>query len=434
MLRLDERPGRDDLIERSASNDRGDRAPRGDRGDRGERGGRGERSDRGDRGDRGDRAPRGDREGRDARSSRDDRGERPVRDRDEVRLDSPVEDSLGNAPVREESVPREQAREERSRRELHVAPEAPDGSAPEDMAAAPEVIETAVIANVALKAKKKAWGGLGARRERAPASSLPRVSVESPATAGAVFKPARTKASKAAAERLATREANAANAAKIGAIDSPLAGPAGTTGYGAPRTGGFGGRSTSSSDETIAAGIAATDYAKPMTAVDEAGQPTLLTELTNGMLARAGFPCECETIPGEYHAVKVSVDEDAAGMLIGRGGSTAEAVEHLVERMASNAAGDRVRMNLDINDYRIRREEQLRERTAEAVAEVRATGEPYHMESMDARERRVVHMATESLTDITTYTVMGGGGKHVVIALDDGSHRSEDHGHEGGED
>ena len=294
MLRLDERPGRDDLIERKVSSDRGDRAPRGDRGDRG---GRGERSDRGDRGDRGDRAPRGDREARDARSSRDDRGERPVRDRDEVRLESPVEDSIGNAPVREESVPREQAREERSRRELHVTPEAPAGSAPEAEASAPEVIETAVIANVALKAKKKAWGGLGARRERAPASSLPRVSVESPATAGAVFKPARTKASKAAAERQATREANAANAAKIGAIDSPLAGPAGTTGYGAPRNGGFGGRSTSSSDETIAAGIAATDYAKPMTAVDEAGQPTLLTELTNGMLARAGFRASAKPSP-----------------------------------------------------------------------------------------------------------------------------------------
>ena len=30
-----------------------------------------------------------------------------------------------------------------------------------------------------------------------------------------------------------------------------------------------------------------------------------------GMLARAGFPCECETIPGEYHAVKVTADEDS---------------------------------------------------------------------------------------------------------------------------
>jgi spoIIIJ-associated protein len=209
-------------------------------------------------------------------------------------------------------------------------------------------------------------------------------------------------------------ERPARTAPQVGEIDSPLA----TAGYGAPRGGGYG-SPRASADEVIAAGIAATDYAKALAAVDEAGQPALLTELTNGMLARAGFPCECETIPGEYHAVKVSVDEDSAGMLIGRGGQTAEAVEHLVERMASNAAGDRVRMNLDINDYRIRREGSLRERTIEAIAEVRATGEPYHMEPMDARERRVVHLTAEEQPDITTYTVIGSGGKHVVIARSD---------------
>jgi spoIIIJ-associated protein len=121
-------------------------------------------------------------------------------------------------------------------------------------------------------------------------------------------------------------------------------------------------------------------------------------------------------------------------MLIGRGGSMAEAIEHLVERMASNAAGDRVRMNLDINEYRIGREESLREHAAEAVAEVRSSGEPYHMEPMDARERRVVHMATEALADITTYTVIGSGGKHVVIALNDGSSAKDGGGQEGSDD
>jgi len=267
------------------------------------------------------------------------------------------------------------------------------------------VIESAVVANVAPRAKPRAWGGLGARRAKPAAeSTLPRVEQESPATAGSVYKPPRTKQTRPVVERPAA-------AAKIGEIDAPSAG-----GYGAPRGGAYG-SPRSSADEVIASGIAATDYAKALAPVDEAGQPALLTELTNGMLARAGFPCEVETIPGEYHAVKVSVDEDGAGMLIGRGGQTAEAVEHLVERMASNAAGDRVRMNLDINDYRVRREGSLRERTLEIIADVRATGEPYHMEPMDARERRVVHLTAEEQPDITTYTVVGSGGKHVVIAL-----------------
>ncbi len=333
-------------------------------------------------------------------------------------------------------MPRERAREERSRRDQHVT-QAPDPIEPQmddttkaaDMADS-EAVDSPVIAPVAPRAKPRAWGGLGARRERAPVAK-PMVPVQelSPAAVGAVYKP-----TKKAVARAAARQAEA-DAAKNNVSAAPRSAPSGSGGYAAfsgNSGGGYGGRG--GAEETIAAGIAATDYAKPMAPVDEAGQPALLTELTTGMLARAGFPCECETIPGEYHAVKVSADEDSAGMLIGRGGSTAESIEHLVERMASNASGDRVRMNLDINNYRVGREEALREHTAEAVAEVRANGEPYHMEPMDARERRVVHMATEALADITTYTVIGSGGKHVVIALNDGSQPANDGGREGGED
>jgi spoIIIJ-associated protein len=386
----------DDTFETSAP---GAAAERGGREDRDERGGRGGRGRRGGRGGRGGRGRGG------------ERGERPARELDDQREapDTAGADEfvVSGSPELEPAVPREHAREQRSRRDQHAGEVAApvDGHEPAP-AVESEVIESAVVANVAPKTKPRAWGGLGARRAKpAVGPALPRVEQESPATAGSVYKPPRTKQTRPVVERPAA-------AAQIGEIEAPSAG-----GYGAPRGGSYGG--ARAADEVIAAGIAATDYAKALAPVDEAGQPALLTELTNGMLARAGFPCECETIPGEYHAVKVSVDEDGAGMLIGRGGQTAEAVEHLVERMASNAAGDRVRMNLDINDYRVRREGSLRERTLEIIADVRATGEPYHMEPMDARERRVVHLTAEEQPDITTYTVVGSGGKHVVIARAD---------------
>lgn len=408
----------------------------------------GEIADRPARGERGGRDQRGGRGGRDQRGGRSDRGERverPVRERDgnrETRFDAPEggvrgdEQPRDNLLPREEAMPRERAREERSRRDLHVtpAPAVVEPNLDETEAAveivAPEMTESPAAVPVAPRVKPRAWGGLGARRERAPQTQpLVRVHEPSPASVGAVYKPSRKAAARAAA-RLPE-----ANPSPIGEVAAPQAGPSGNVGYGTASGNSGGGYSRrGGSDVTIAVGIAATDYAKPRAPVDEAGQPALLTELTTGMLARAGFPCECDTIPGEYHAVKVSADEDSAGMLIGRGGSTAESIEHLVERMASNAAGDRVRMNLDINEYRIGREEALREHTAEAVAEVRSSGEPYHMEPMDARERRVVHMATEALADITTYTVIGSGGKHVVIAMNDGSQTKDSGGPEGSED
>ena len=180
--------------------------------------------------------------------------------------------------------------------------------------------------------------------------------------------------------------------------------------------------SLGSADEIIVEAVPATKYAEALAGVTEAGLNDALRELTSGMLVRAGFPCDVTVEDGEYRRVRIaSDDEDDAGMLIGRHGQTVDAVEHLVERMASNAVDDRVRMNLDINSYRDRREEALIERADEAVAEVEETGRPYHFESMGARERRVIHLHVAEIDGVTTFTEFGGGGKHVVVALADDS-------------
>ncbi len=169
-------------------------------------------------------------------------------------------------------------------------------------------------------------------------------------------------------------------------------------------------------DVGIVAGVQAVAYAKPLRDVpaDESG--TMLENLTNDVLARAGFPCRASVTPDEYFQVKVSTDDSSAGMLIGRHGATIDALEHLIDRMAGMAAGDRVRMNLDINNYRLRRSEVLCQRVIEAVAKVNEGGRPFHMEPMCARERRIVHLAAENEKSVKTFTMSGSSEKHVVIA------------------
>ena len=141
-------------------------------------------------------------------------------------------------------------------------------------------------------------------------------------------------------------------------------------------------RSAAGPDELIAGGIKAVSYAQPQAAATEPELDEPLGVLASGMLVRAGFPCRCEVKPGEYRLVKIVTDDASAGMLIGRHGQTIDAVEHLVERMISTAAGDRVRMNLDINNYRRRRQDSLVDRVAQAVAEVQATGDDYHLDDL----------------------------------------------------
>ena len=182
--------------------------------------------------------------------------------------------------------------------------------------------------------------------------------------------------------------------------------------------------------ESVPAGpaVRATDIVQPLRGVASEDVPGSLERLTGELLARAGFPCRCEVKQGEYHLVKIVTDDSSAGILIGRRGSTVDAVEHLVERMGSMAAGDRVPMNLDINNYRRRREEALIERTQALIEKVNSTGREIHLEPLSARERRIVHLEVAKAEGLRSYTIATSSGKHVVIARDDQRVGEEDEG------
>jgi spoIIIJ-associated protein len=163
--------------------------------------------------------------------------------------------------------------------------------------------------------------------------------------------------------------------------------------------------------------MAAAELVTPLRDVPEAEAPAAIQKLTAELMARAGFPCRVDVRPGEYHAVRILTDESGAALLIGRNGATIDAIEHLVERMVSQAVGAHVHMNLDVNNYRRRREERLVQRAQEIAARVLRSGEQESLESLPARERRVVHLEVAKVSGVQTFTVMNEEGKHVVVAL-----------------
>ncbi len=162
--------------------------------------------------------------------------------------------------------------------------------------------------------------------------------------------------------------------------------------------------------------LAAASLAKPQRGEAVGEAPAVIERLATELMVRSGFPCRCEVRAGEYHQVKITTDEISAGVLIGRHGGTIDALEHLVERMASQAVGAPVRMNLDINNYRRRREEKLVQRAQQAAERVLATGQQMSFEALCARERRVVHLEVARMAGVQTFTVEDDLGKHVVVA------------------
>ena len=142
-------------------------------------------------------------------------------------------------------------------------------------------------------------------------------------------------------------------------------------------------------------------------------------DIAETIMRRAGFHSRCTVIEGDYNQVKVTVDTDSAAVLIGRRGSTVDAIEHLVERMSNQAIGDHVHMNLDVNNYRRRSEGQQESNAQDAARQVLESGKDVHAPPMSARERRIVHLAVEKIVDVTTYTAGFGPDRHVVITRDD---------------
>jgi spoIIIJ-associated protein len=122
-------------------------------------------------------------------------------------------------------------------------------------------------------------------------------------------------------------------------------------------------------------------------------------------------------------ATKVSEDTyavelvgESLGMLIGRRGDTLDAIQHITNYAVNHGQAKRVRINVDAENYRKKREESL-VRLAEKVAgKVVKTRRNITLEPMNAYERHVIHAALQDYPDITTYSTGTEPGRRIVVA------------------
>jgi len=107
--------------------------------------------------------------------------------------------------------------------------------------------------------------------------------------------------------------------------------------------------------------------------------------------------------------------KEALGALIGRKGERLSALQHLVNLMLSRKMGAWTRVLVDVEDYRGRRERQLREISTRAAERVTETGKMLQLEPMPALERRWVHLALRNHPDVATQSIGEEPQRRVVI-------------------
>lgn len=140
-------------------------------------------------------------------------------------------------------------------------------------------------------------------------------------------------------------------------------------------------------DDTDEAGYADDDETRVAQLNEEAD---LAADFVEGLLDILELPGDIEIEVDESQAF-VNVVEVGSGLLIGRRGATLDALQELVRAATQRQVERRSHVRVDIEGYRYRQLEKLKDRCRDGIAQVRETGEPFRLEPMDAYERKVMH-------------------------------------------
>ena len=136
------------------------------------------------------------------------------------------------------------------------------------------------------------------------------------------------------------------------------------------------------------------------------------------LMTHLGFVVVVQVETGETSRLNVVAEGDekeALGALIGRKGERLSALQHLVNLMLSKEMGAWTRVLVDVEDYRGRRERQLRELAERAAARVVETGKMLQLEPMSALERRWIHMSLRDHPAVATQSIGEEPNRRVVL-------------------
>ena len=125
--------------------------------------------------------------------------------------------------------------------------------------------------------------------------------------------------------------------------------------------------------------------------------------------------------------LKTEIDQDGAlcvdmsgehmGILIGKRGQTLDSLQYLANRVANKHQEGYVRVKLDTENYRARREETLRHLAKNIAHKVKRNRRPVALEPMNPYERRIIHSALQNDKYVTTHSEGEEPYRHVVVTL-----------------
>ena len=134
-----------------------------------------------------------------------------------------------------------------------------------------------------------------------------------------------------------------------------------------------------------------------------------------GLLEHMGSKAVPHAIKGEGNTYDVELVGEDLGYLIGRRGDTLDALQHLSNYTINRGIEGHIRINVDAEDYRAKREDSLSRYARKKAQQVLKARRRTTLEPMNAYERHVIHAALQDMDNITTHSTGTEPNRRVVI-------------------
>ena len=143
-----------------------------------------------------------------------------------------------------------------------------------------------------------------------------------------------------------------------------------------------------------------------------------IVAFVSGLLAHMDSAAQVKVYEMEKGRYKVILEGDKLGQLIGRRGETLDAIQQLTNYAVNTGSDKRIRIQMDAENYRAKREQSLESLANKVAAKVAKYRRSVTLEPMNAYERHVIHAALQDVKGVTTYSIGTEPNRRVVVAYD----------------
>ena len=146
------------------------------------------------------------------------------------------------------------------------------------------------------------------------------------------------------------------------------------------------------------------------------------TEFIEKLLSDMNIEASVTVSDGDNNETRITIEGEGASILIGHHGETLDSLQYLASLAANKKVDGKkeeyVRITVDIEGYRAKREETLRSLARKMAAKVLKYKKSVMLEPMNPYERRIIHSEIQNMEGVSTNSIGSENNRKIVVFLD----------------